>query len=153
MCPAVTLHKWKKDWHSIQKYHNFIYQIAFVGSCSGIHISQVSLSAKRISIFNLLVFLFWLPLAVPIVQRTLHHCKYDLSWEVRRFGWTFFFHITKLLFCSQIFKFKFLFLNSLQKQLYFLLSVTSLVHYLRLQNCFFSALLWLEVQGETIREE
>lgn len=23
LCPAVTLHKWKKDWHWIQKYHNF----------------------------------------------------------------------------------------------------------------------------------
>lgn len=28
---------WKRDWHLIQKYHNFIYQMASVGSCSGLH--------------------------------------------------------------------------------------------------------------------
>lgn len=95
LCPAVTLHKWKKDWHWIQKYHNF-----YISNClcwllfRNTLISQESLSAERISIFNLLVFLFWLPLAVPIVQRTLHRCKHDLSWAVQRFGWTFCFFFT-----------------------------------------------------------
>lgn len=124
LCPAVTLHKWKKDWHWIQKYHNF-----YISNClcwllfRNTLISQESLSAERISIFNLLVLLFWLPLAVPIVQRTLHHCKYDLSCAVQRFFFwfcfdepSFFFHITKLHFYSHIFKFKFLFLNPLKKQ-------------------------------------
>lgn len=107
LCPAVTLHKWKKDWHWIQKYHNF-----YISNClcwllfRNMLISQESLSAETISIFNLLVFLFWLPLAVPIVQRTLHHCKYDLSWAVQRFLTNLlFFHITKLHFYSHIFKF------------------------------------------------
>lgn len=92
LCPAVTLHKWKKDWHWIQKYHNF-----YISNClcwllfRNTLISQESLSAERISIFNLLVLLFWLPLAVPIVQRTLHHCKYDLSCAVQRFFFWFCF--------------------------------------------------------------
>ena len=125
LCPAVTLHKWKKDWHWIQKYHNF-----YISNClcwllfRNTLISLESLSAERISIFNLLVLLFWLPLAVPIVQRTLHHCKYDLSCAVQRFCFfsvfvlmnLLFFHITKLHFYSHIFKFKFLFLNPLKKQ-------------------------------------
>lgn len=134
----------------------FIYQIASVGSCSGI-----CSSAKRI--FNLQVFLFWLPLAVPIVQRSLHHCKYDLSWAVQHFFclfvfWgTFFFHITKLHFYSHIFKFKFLFLNPLKKAIGLrLICHFPLTHHLRLQNCFFYPLLvcgWRCRWGETIREE
>lgn len=151
----------------------FIYQIASVGSCSG-----TRFSAERISIFNLLVclFFFWsffsLQLASPIVQRFLHHCKHDLSCAVQRswhtfcffffallLGCIFFFHITKLQLYSHIFKFKFLFLNTRKKQKYFVWSATPLfLLTLRLQNCFFflnfpSALLLWEVQRETVREE
>lgn len=59
LCPAVTLHKWKKDSHWIQKYHNF-----YISNClcwllfRNTLISRESLSAKRISVLNLLVFSF-----------------------------------------------------------------------------------------------
>lgn len=113
LCPAVTLHKWKKDWHWIQKYHNF-----YISNClcwllfRNTLISPESFSSERISLFNLPVFsfFFWLPLAVPIVQRTLHHCKYDLSLGGSALSHEpFFFHITKLHFYSHIFKFNLVF--------------------------------------------
>lgn len=76
--PCWYLNKWKGDQHSIQKYHNFIYQMASVGSCSGLH-SYKEMLIDRISIF-FPSFHPRLPLAVPIVQRTMHSCIWpDLS--------------------------------------------------------------------------
>lgn len=70
--PCWNLNKWKGDQHSIQKYHNFIYQMASIGSCSGLH-SYKEMLIDRISIF-FPSFHPRLPLAVPIVQRTMHSC-------------------------------------------------------------------------------
>lgn len=97
--------------------------------------------------------LFWLPLPVPIVQRTLHHCKNDLSWVVQRFldelAVFCFFHITKLQFYSHMFKFRFLFLNPLKSNStssYLLYPSSLKASKLLFSPSILSALLWLEVQ-------
>lgn len=60
LCPAVTLHKWKKDWHWIQKYHNFyisncLYWLLFRNTL----ISQESFISREKSQFLTFWFLFF----------------------------------------------------------------------------------------------
>lgn len=120
MCPAVTLHKWKKDWHWIQKYHNF-----YISNClcwllfRNTLISWESLSADRISVFNPLGFSsFDYHLRFQLSNALCITAKHDLSCTGSS---AFsneppsFFHIIKLQFYSHIFKFRFLLLNPLKK--------------------------------------
>lgn len=114
-------------------------------------VQEYLISHQRISIFTFYFFFFWLPLAVPIVQRTLHHCKYDLSQAVQQLWWTFFFHITKLQFYSHMFKFQFLFSNPLTK--YLLLSAYPSSSLLKASELLFFCFSMVGVQGEAIREQ
>lgn len=97
LCPAVTLHKWKKDWHWIQKYHNF-----YISNClcwllfRNTLISQESLSAERISIFNLLVFTVLITTCSSKLSNALcitanMTCPGRFSVFVIFFWWTFLF--------------------------------------------------------------
>lgn len=162
MCPAITLHKWKKDWHWIQKYHNFyisncLYWLLFRNTL----ISQESLSAERISIFNLL-FYVWFFLPPFLITTSSSNCPTHSAslqkWPAlggsaffRRTFWFFFcfFHITKLQFYSHMFKFRFLFLNPLKSNStssYLLYPSSLKASKLLFSPSILSALLWLEVQ-------
>lgn len=86
--PCWNLNKWKGDQHSIQKYHNFIYQMASVGSCSGLHSYKETL-IDRISIFFFLPFIhdYHLQSQLSNAQCT---AAYDLFLAVQAL-WTIFF--------------------------------------------------------------
>lgn len=110
LCPAVTLHKWKKGPTLNTKISQF-----FISNClcwllfRNTLISQGSLSAEAISIFNLLVFSF-------LITTCSSNCPtHSASLQIRPVlggaalpdepAFFFFFHITKLHFYSHIFKF------------------------------------------------
>lgn len=90
--PCWYLNKWKGDQHSIQKYHNFIYQMASVGSCSGLH-SYKEILIDRISIFFFLPFIldYHLQSQLSNAQCT---AAYDLILVVQALWTIFFFFFT-----------------------------------------------------------
>lgn len=102
----------------------FIYQIASVGSCSGIRSFLKRACQPRESLFLTFWFFFFdyhlqfqLSNALCITANMTCPVRFSVFFSgFVLMNLLFFFHITKLHFYSHIFKFKFLFLNPLKKQ-------------------------------------